>query len=115
MSNPVATALRNNPYFLLGVGVDATPMDIERAAQRWLALLEIGAASARTVQTPLGPTERSADLVRQALAALRVEEQRRLYAILMEAAPPAETAAADPLQQWSEAPRSIGWCAPWPR
>jgi hypothetical protein len=115
MSRPAADFLRNNPFFVLAVGIEATPIEIERAAQRWLALLEVGGAKSRQVETPLGPTERTADLVRESLAALRVPEQRRLYALLTEVAAVAETEQRARLAAWAGAPAAIGWQAPWPR
>ena len=46
-------------------------MDVERAAQRLLGLLAIGAQGADVYQTPFGPGYRDADTVRQALVRLR--------------------------------------------
>jgi hypothetical protein len=68
--DPLA-AWRNNPFFVLEVATDASQADVERAGQRLIALLTVGSTAAAQYSTPLGPATRDADLVRQALAALR--------------------------------------------
>ena len=66
-----------NPFFVLGVGHDASRAEIERAGQRLLAELSIGRASALHYATPVGSAERTPELVRGALAELR-DPLRRL-------------------------------------
>ena len=82
-----------NPFFILGVSPDATRQEIEREAQKLLGMLELGFAEAKTYATPLGPRERTPDLVRSAVAALREPYQRRLAELWARHAPPARTEA----------------------
>jgi hypothetical protein len=84
MSDSAATVLRQNPFFVLEVSTQSTAMEVERAAQRLLALLEVGGAKARYVETPFGPTERTPELVRQSAAVLRVPPQRKFHEMLAE-------------------------------
>lgn len=100
---------RENPFFVLGLSPSASAQDVERAGQRLLGLLEIGAASARHYATPEGDEERTPELVRSALAELRDENKRQVHELW--ARMPARPSAAAP----SEAPtraaimRSFGW------
>lgn len=103
---------RRNPFFVLEVAPSATRTELERAAQKLLALLAIGNAAAQRVQTPLGPLDRDADMVRSALAELRDPRSRivhELWATL--AADEMESAPAEP--GWEEATRAIGVRGPW--
>jgi hypothetical protein len=101
---------RNNPFFVLEVGTDASQADVERAGQRLLALLAVGSISADQYSTPLGPARRDADQVRQALAALRDPEQRVLHELWANVA---QAAAEEPINTmagpWEAANRAIGW------
>ena len=115
MSETPAALLRDNPFFVLDIGVEATPIEVERAAQRLLALLELGGAKSRSFETPFGSAERNADLVRQSLTALRIPQQRKMYEILTEVAPVTEREQDSLSRPWQEASRAIGWQAPWPR
>ncbi|MGE5184018.1 MAG: hypothetical protein ACM31C_18230 [Acidobacteriota bacterium] len=69
-------SLAENPFFVLGIGCDASRMEIEREAQKLLGMLELGFAAAKTYATPLGPRERTPESVRAAVAALRDPYQR---------------------------------------
>lgn len=71
MSAQAMRKFEENPFFVLGIGPQSPRDEIERAAQKLLGLLELGAASATTYQTPLGPRKRTQELVRQAVAQLR--------------------------------------------
>jgi hypothetical protein len=104
--------LAENPFFVLGVAPDASRIEIERAAQKLLGMLELGFAEAGTYTTPLGPRPRTSEDVRAAVADLR-DPYRRLVAELWARhaptiAPPAPAPAAAP-----EAPaglrRTLGW------
>jgi hypothetical protein len=120
--DPLA-AWRNNPFFVLEVAPDASPADVERAGQRLIALLTVGSTAAAQYSTPLGPATRDADLVRQALAALRDPARRvveELWADVAQravsqgaAAPTTGEAPADKAfgdtAPWAEAERAIGW------
>lgn len=70
--------MKENPFLILGVAATASPMEIERAGQKLLALLEIGAASAQYYTGHDGPCLRRKEAVRQALADLRNPERRLL-------------------------------------
>ena len=103
--------IADNPFFVLGVPADASRIEVEREAQKLLGMLELGFAEARTYPTPIGPRERTAEMVRAAVAALR-DPYRRLVAELWarhapaaRPAPPREPAAPtrDGLR------RALGW------
>jgi hypothetical protein len=81
--NPLA-AWRANPFFVLGVEPRAGRSEIERAGQKLLALLAVGAASATRYDTPFGPAMRDADSVRAALAALRDPVERLAHELILE-------------------------------
>jgi len=105
--------IEDNPFFVLGVGPDASRIEIEREAQKLLGMLELGFADAQTYATPIGPRPRTAEAVRAAVAALR-DPHRRLVAELWARHVPAPTAkaAAEPA---APAParaglrRALGW------
>src|SRR5262249_49219985 len=113
--DPLA-AWRNNPFFVLEVATDAPPADVERAGQRLIALLTVGSTAAAQYSTPFGPATRDADLVRQALAALRDPVRRAVEEL---GANVAQGAVAQDDGQalktvgdtapWEEAERAIGW------
>ena len=119
--DPLA-AWRNNPFFVLEVATDASPADVERAGQRLIALLTVGSTAAAQYSTPFGPATRDADLVRQALAALRDPVRRvveELWANVAQSAV-AQSAVAQGDRQvlvgkagdtapWEDAERAIGW------
>jgi hypothetical protein len=104
-------ALDENPFYVLGLPVTATRVEVERAGQKLLGLLELGAAAAQSYATPLGPRVRTADKVRQATAELRDPDKRvvaELFALLPPEAPPPgptlppwQTARAD-LLGWTD-------------
>jgi hypothetical protein len=102
--------LEQNPFFVLGVAPTSSRMDIERAAQKLLAQLAIGAASAQVYSTPFGTRSRDEALVRSALTTLRDPERRVLLELWAEAKPAPSWAAPEP---FDEAPASIGWRGPW--
>jgi hypothetical protein len=93
-----------NPFWVLGLPATASRVELERAGQRLLAQLAVGARSARWTETPGGPLERDEALVRDALARLRDPEARLIAELLYAAAellsavpaPPAATPAAPP-------------------
>jgi len=128
MPGPVlkATArLRENPFFVLGVPVTASRVEIEREAQKLLGMLELGLAPAAHYASPLGWHARTPDLVRAAAATLR-DPRRRLIAeawardapIVAEPAPEAGHVAAadvepgaddDAAPGWADARAILGW------
>jgi hypothetical protein len=107
---------RSNPFFVLEIATDATPMEVERAGQRLLGLLAVGSATAGIYQTPLGPAARDADRVRQALAALRDPEQRVLHELWANVVPVGgqEPSHAD-TRPWKGAEQALGWSGLWAR
>jgi hypothetical protein len=70
---------RRNPFFVLEVGITASRAEVERTGQKLLALIAVGSIDAGHYDTPFGRAERDADLVRQALAALRDPNERMLH------------------------------------
>ena len=82
-----AEPIRDNPFFVLGVGPDASRIEIEREAQKLLGMLELGFPGAQTYATPLGPRPRTAEMVRAAVATLRDPYQRLLAELWARFAP----------------------------
>jgi len=70
--------LEDNPFFNIELPVIAIPRDVERAGQKLLALLAVGAASSPSIRKPLGTRERDENKVRAAVATLRNPEERLL-------------------------------------
>ena len=121
--------LLESPLLLLDLPAGFTPIELERATRKWLGLLELGAASARTVAGPAGPNERTADAVRAAAAELRDEQRRaehELWAAIARRAmaapedsdgdPPGvgagtdgSSAATPDAPGWTDALGALGW------
>lgn len=68
-----------NPFLVLELSPDCSRIEIERAGQKLLAMLEVGIGGAERYQTPFGPRPRTPELVRESMAALR-DPRRRLVA-----------------------------------
>lgn len=68
-----------NPLYVLELPISATRAEVERAGQKWLAMLELDLAAARLYATPLGPRARTPELVREAMAELREPDKRALH------------------------------------
>jgi hypothetical protein len=104
--------LAENPFFVLGVTAEASRIEVEREAQKLLGMLELGFAEARMYATPLGPRERTAEMVRAAVAALR-DPYRRLVAELWARhapPPPASAPVCEPPEPTSPGlRRALGW------
>ena len=104
--------LADNPFFVLGVATSASRIEVEREAQKLLGMLELGFAEARTYMTPLGPRERSAEMVRAAVAALRDPYRRLVAELWAHHAPPhkVEPAAPEPAAPARAGlRRALGW------
>jgi len=104
--------LADNPFFVLGVTAEASRIEVEREAQKLLGMLELGFAEARTYATPLGPRERTAEMVRAAVAALRDPYRRLVAELWARHAPPprAEPAARQPPPATRDGlRRALGW------
>jgi hypothetical protein len=101
-----------NPFFVLGVGCEASRIEIEREAQKLLGMLELGFEAAKTYATPLGPRERTPESVRAAVAALRDPYQRLLAELWARHAPPMSEAKPDAPSaepQHTGLRRMLGW------
>ena len=85
--------ITDNPFFVLGLTVEASRIEVEREAQKLLGMLELGFAEARTYATPLGPQQRTTEMVRAAVAALRDPYQRLVAELWARHAPPVRSEA----------------------
>jgi hypothetical protein len=113
MIDPLAD-WRSNPFFVLDVSTQASRTEVERAGQKLLGLLALGAAGADRYDTPFGPATRDADAVRRALATLRDPNERvtqELWAHVATGVGGRPDAPAG--KAWEEAARAIGWTAKW--
>jgi hypothetical protein len=104
--------LADNPFFVLGVTAEASRIEVEREAQKLLGMLELGFAEARVYATPLGPHERTAEMVRAAVAALRDPYRRLVAELWARHAPPPQ--AEPPAREPAPLPRrglrrALGW------
>ena len=92
MSDPRRRIL-HNPFYVLGLPVQASRVEVEREGQKLLGMLALGLSSACTYDTPLGPAARTPEAVREAMAELR-DPERRLIHELWARVPPSSGAAA---------------------
>src|SRR5262249_21505241 len=107
-----AARWRENPFFILGIAPDTGELEAERVGRKLLGQLELGLSSVRIAETPLGPLERTPELVRQALADVHDLRRRDLLALLA-SLPAAQVEGAAPELQapWAEAMQALGWKA----
>jgi hypothetical protein len=68
-----------NPFLVLELAPKAGRSELERQGAKLLAMLAAGLAAAGTYATPLGPRERTAEMVREALAELRDPVRRLVH------------------------------------
>jgi len=105
--------IAENPFFVLGIGVDASRIEIEREANKLLGMLELDFAGAKTYLTPLGPRPRTAESVRAAVAALRDPYQRLVAEVWARHAPASQVVAVEPEAPIDDATegarRALGW------
>ena len=108
-----STSLADNPFFVLGIATDASRIEVEREAQKLLGMLELGFAEARSYATPLGPRERTPEMVRAAVAVLRDPYRRLVAELWARHAPPPRHAAAPPREPGPAVRaglrRALGW------
>jgi curved DNA-binding protein CbpA len=115
--------IRQNPFYVLGLRPSATRMEIEREGQKLLGMLELGISSAKTYATPMGPAERDADKVRQAMSELRDPERRLLHEVWAALEPKATASTASEASHaahedertdapWKGAFEALGWRRP---
>ncbi len=104
-----------NPFYVLELRPDASPVEVERQGQKLLAMLEVGLATAATYPTPLGGMPRDADLVRRALDELRDPARRAVHEVWaaldpsVEAALDRDRSTADEPPRWAGAMAAFGW------
>jgi hypothetical protein len=100
----------DDPFALLGVAVTASVRDIEREAQKLLAMLALGVGDAASYPGPDGPRPRTAEAVRAAAARLR-DPRQRLLAEVLAGVPtvPAPSTSAPTAAGWPDALRRTGW------
>ncbi|MCA9492970.1 MAG: hypothetical protein KC621_23730 [Myxococcales bacterium] len=113
-ADPVDTpGLLDNPFHVLELSPGCTPMEIERAGNKLLAMLGVNMEAAATYRGPLGPRPRDADLVRRSMDALR-DPDRRVVAEFWAAVPLGEADEdVDPMfAPWPEALEALGWVRP---
>ena len=75
-----------NPFHVLALPTTATRAEVERAGQKWLAMLEVGVGAAKIYATPVGPRVRTPELVRAAMSELRDPDRRILHELWCAAA-----------------------------
>lgn len=68
-----------NPFLVLELTPAAGRAELERQGARLLAMLAAGLSAAAVYSTPLGPRERTAEMVREALAELRDPARRLIH------------------------------------
>jgi hypothetical protein len=103
---------RENPFFLLAVAPGTPELEIEREGRKLLAQLELGLQAVRSVDTPLGPVERTPDNVRAALAELKDPRKRRAHALwarLRDAGASNGESASRALEPYAGAMQALGW------
>lgn len=72
-------AMLNNPFWVLGLGTDASPMVVQREAKKIEAMLAIGKAGAEACVTPFGPGKRDVEAVRWAAGELADPARRAIW------------------------------------
>jgi hypothetical protein len=92
--------LTENAFHVLGLKTTASRADAEREGQKLLGMLELGLHQATSYVTPLGERERTAELIRWALAELRDPEKRMMHELLAQldaeaTLPPAPVSSED--------------------
>ncbi len=124
MEPPHIARITQNPFYVLGLRPGCSRAELERAGQTLLDMLAVEMQGARRYATPLGPRERTPELVRHAMAELR-EPTRRLSHELWAsrparadgpAAPRRSPLAADDdslsREPWYGGFQALGWRAP---
>jgi len=105
--------LKENPFYVLGLPPTCTRMELERAGQKLLAMLELGLEEAKHYATPLGPQPRTPEAVRAAMSELRDPSRRLLHELWAQLPPtaPGELAEgpAPTPAPWPEALERLGW------
>lgn len=110
MADDLSSHILANPFAVLGLTLECSRKEFEREGQKLLGMLELSLDGAATYQTPAGPEERTAELVRWAMAELR-DPDRRLFHELFFLQPDQKEAPLnlEAPEAWKEAFRSLGW------
>ena len=106
MERDGADRLARNPFWVLGVAPETPAAAVEREGQKLLGMLQLGLAAATTYTSPLGIRPRTADGVREALAALRDPTTRAEWELWAKLPSPRAT---PPLPRWVGALRAGGF------
>jgi hypothetical protein len=104
----MSARLAENPFYVLAIPTTSTRLEAERAGQKLLSMLQLGMAAAKTYPTPVGVHDRTAELVRLAMAELR-DPARRVVAEALATLPPEAPPAPPTLPPWTEARAAFGW------
>ena len=83
----------HNPFYVLGLPVAASRVEVEREGQKLLGMLALGLSAACTYDTPLGPAPRTPEAVREAMAELRDPERRLIHELWARVPASAEVAS----------------------
>ncbi len=68
-----------NPFLILELPPHTAPEQVERQGEKLLLMLSAGVPGAASYQTPLGPHERTEEMVREARAELRNPDRRLVH------------------------------------
>jgi hypothetical protein len=104
---PPLEALAANPFYVLELSPEATPLEVERQGQKLLAMLGVGLHAAGQYPTPFGPRPRTEDAVRQALAALRDPTKRADAEAWLDVPSPGPAPRQAP--RWTDLRERLGW------
>ena len=114
----VLRRVADNPFHVLELPPLAPRADVERQGQKLLGMLELGLAQAAVYPTPVGDRQRSADLVRWAMAELRDPDRRlvheawaQLESGLSVTTENGNTGSVPP-NAWPNARAQLGWVKP---
>jgi hypothetical protein len=112
MSQGLFERIAENPFYVLGVSTTATRTEIEREGSKLLSMLELGLKEAKVYRSPRGAHERTAELVRAAMAELREPKRRLVHEVLaslpVSVTVPAHAPGQAPVVAWERAPRVYG-------
>ncbi len=99
--------LAANPFFVLGLTPEASPLEIERQGQKLLAMLRVGLETATSYPTPFGDHPRTEEAVRQALATLRDPARRHEAEVWFDVPTPGPPPRQAP--RWTDLRERLGW------
>jgi hypothetical protein len=118
MSDPRRRIL-HNPFYVLGLSVQASRVEVEREGQKLLGMLALGLSAASTYDSPLGPAPRTPEAVREAMAELRDPERRLIHELWARVpasgarvSEPAAAGAPEAVAPWPDALAVLGWQPP---